>query len=148
MASWQTHTGVEIRPERVVALLTDPASCVRWSPVPLELDCVDGQRLEAGRRARAVGRIAGRGVEFDVHVLEADGRRLAVQASGPFDVDARYEARPRGRATELYASVSLSAGRGIVGRVLRSAAEAVLASGALDAALSRFAREAELVPIA
>jgi hypothetical protein len=122
----------------------DPAAARRWSPVPLELECLEGDRLEQGRRARAVSRIAGRGVEFDVRILEASDHRLAVQASGPFEVDVRYEAIPLDGATELRASISLRAGRGIVGGLLRRAAEAVLASGALDLALSRFARDAEL----
>lgn len=142
MASWQMRTCVETEPERVVELLSDPAAYERWSPVPLRLQRLDGQRLAAGRRGRAVAGLAGRGVEFELHVVEADEHHMAVQASGPFEFDALYEAVPRGAATELSASVSVRAGNGVVGRLLRRAAEAVLASGALDAALSRFAREA------
>lgn len=144
MASWRMHTRVEAEPERIVELLSDPAAYERWSPVPLDLGRLDGERLVAGRRGRVVAGLAGRGVGFDLHVVEADGRHMAVRASGPFEVEALYEALPRGSATELCASVSLRAGDGVVGRLLRRAADAVLASGALDAALSRFAREAEL----
>ncbi len=144
MASWQMRTCVETEPERVVELLSDPAACERLSPVPLELQRLDGERLAAGRRGRVVAGIAGRGVGFDVQVVEADGTHMAVRASGPFEVDALYEALPRGSTTELCASVSLRAGNGVVGRLLRRAAEAVLESGALDASMSRFAREAEL----
>ena len=144
MASWQMRTCIETDPERVVELLSDPAAYERWSPVALDLERLDGERLVAGRRGRVVAGIAGRDVGFDLHVVAADGRHMAVQASGPFEFEALYEARPRGSATELCASVSLRAGDGVVGRVLRRAAEAVLASGALDAALSRFAREAEV----
>jgi hypothetical protein len=144
MASWQVRTRVETDPERVVELLSDPASYERWSPVPLELERLDGERLSAGRRGRVVAGLAGRGVGFDLHVVEADARHMAVRASGPFEVEALYEALPRGSATELWTSVSLRAGEGMIDRLLRRAADAVLASGALDAALSRFAREAEV----
>ena len=150
MATWQTRTCVETRPERVLELLTDPTACERWSPVAFDLDGAEAERLMPGDRVRLGGRIAGRSVGFDVHILEADDRRLELEASGPIHIAAEYEARPGGcgARTELTASVSVRSKGGLAGRVLTGAAEAMLRAGALDAALSRIADEAALATAA
>jgi hypothetical protein len=144
MGTWQTRTCVETRPERVLELLTDPAACERWSPVPFDVEKLKGSRLESGSRARLAGRIAGREVGFDVHILEAGDTRLELEASGPFDIVAEYEARPGCSGTELHASVSISSRGGLRGRLLTTAVEALLAAGALDSAVARIADAAAL----
>ncbi len=55
---------------------------------------------------------------------------------------ANYEAVPRGERTELHAAVSVE-GHGLAGRLMSRAADALLATGALDSTMSRLAREAE-----
>jgi carbon monoxide dehydrogenase subunit G len=142
MGTWNTRTCIETCPKRVLELLTDPDACRRWSPVAFDVEDLDGARLEAGSRARLAGRIAGVTVAFDVEIDEADEHRLALRASGPFDIAARYEAVPRGDRTELRAAVSVNGG-GLAGRLMSRAADALLAGGALDSTLSRIAREAE-----
>src|SRR3954470_21433290 len=142
MATWKTRTCIETCPKRVLELLTDPDACERWSPVAFDIDGLDGARLTAGTSARLAGRIAGRTVAFDVRIEEADERRLALTASGPFEIAARYEAGARGARTELRAAVSV-AGGGFAGRLMSRAADALLAAGVLDSTMARIAREAE-----
>jgi hypothetical protein len=138
-----TRTCVDTRPERVLSLLTDPAACANWSPVPFELRRLEGDKVRAGSHAELAGRIAGREVAFEVDFLEADDRALALRARGPFEIDARYEALPGRKRTELRASVSIRGTGGLLGRLAAKAAEGMLAAGALDAALYRIARAAE-----
>jgi hypothetical protein len=142
LATWMTRTCVDTRPEEVLRLLTDPEACASWSPVPFEVRGLDGDRLEAGSRAELAGRIAGREVAFEVDFLEAGDRALALRARGPFEIDARYEAVPGCKRTELRASVSIR-GNGFMGRLAAKAAEGMLAAGALDATVARIARAAE-----
>ena len=97
----------------------------------------------AGSHAQLAGRIAGREVAFDVDFLEADDRALALRARGPFEIDARYEAVPGCKSTELHASVSIRGSGGLLGRLAAKAAEGMLAAGALDMAVHRIARAAE-----
>jgi carbon monoxide dehydrogenase subunit G len=143
MATWITRTCIETCPKRVLELLTDPEACERWAPVAFDIEDLGDQRLAAGTRARLAGRIAGKTVAFDVQIEEADERRLALRASGPFDIAARYEAVPRGGRTELRAAISVEGGGSFVGRLMSRAADALLAGGALDSTVSRIAREAE-----
>jgi uncharacterized protein YndB with AHSA1/START domain len=143
MATWKTRTCIETCPKRVLELLTDPDACERWSPVAFDIDGLDGARLTAGTRARLAGRIAGKTVAFDVRIEEADERRLALTASGPFEIAARYEAVAHGARTELRAAVSIAGGGGFAGRLMSRAADALLAAAALDSTMSRIAREAE-----
>ena len=148
MGTWQTRTCVETDPERVLELLTDPDAAERWSPVAFEVDGLEEPRLSPGSKLRLGGRIAGRSVGFDVHIRAVEAKRLELEASGPFDIAARYEARPGCcGGTELHASVSVSGG-GLKGRLLSAAAEAFLAGGALDSTLARIASEAEAPALA
>ena len=73
-------------------------------------------------------------------ILHADERALALRASGPIDIEARYDARAHGPATRIEASVFVNGG-GLAGRVLARAADGLLAAGALDRALARIAGE-------
>jgi hypothetical protein len=121
-------------------LLTEPAAIARWTPVPFELIDLDTDRLEAGSRARVRGGLAGRTLEFDVEVIAADDERLALVATGPISIDVEYALRPAAGGSDLRASVSVR-GSGLIGRVLAQAADALLAAGALDRAVTRIGRQ-------
>ena len=140
MRTWTTHTSVTGLPDEVLALLTEPAAIARWTPVPFELIDLDTDRLEAGSRARVRGGLAGRTLEFDVEVIAADDERLALVATGPISIDVEYALRPAAGGSELRASVSVR-GSGLIGRVLAQAADALLAAGALDRAVTRIGRQ-------
>jgi Polyketide cyclase / dehydrase and lipid transport len=140
MCLWEYNATVPGSPSDVIELLTEPRAIERWSPVPFEVVALDGTRLEAGSRARVAGRLAGRSVEFDVDVLRASDDRLELVAEGPILLDVQYRLRPVGSASEIEASVSVE-GRGLFGRVLAKATEALLAAGALRMSLERLARE-------
>jgi hypothetical protein len=139
MGTWSTAATVEGRPEQVLDVLTDPGACERWSPVAFEVD--GARRLAAGSRARVGGRLVGRRIEFDVEIVEAGDRRLALRAQGPIDIEARYDARPLGALTRLEASVEVRSRGGLLGRAMAGAADGLLAAGALDSALARIAGE-------
>ena len=120
---------------------------VRWAPIDFEvLDC-EGERLETGTHTRVCGLLAGRRVELDVDVLDAEDGRLALVASGPISIDVEYVLRPADRGSQLRASISV-AGRGLFGRVLAQATEVVLAAGALDVAVGRIGRQLQLELVA
>ena len=105
-------------------------------------------RLVAGSRARVVGRVAGQRVGFDVEVHRADEEQLELVAVGPVSFDVEYRLRPVKGGSEVEASVAVRRGRGLVGRVVASATDALLAAGALNQAVSRIAREFEPAPLA
>ena len=147
MSTWSTHTNVTGTPDDVIAVLSDPDAIRRWSPVDFQLDGIDGDRLEAGTRARVSGRLAGRTARFDVDVEQAGGGRFALSASGPIDLDVEYEAFDDGTATEVWATVTVRGG-GLLGRVLAQATDALLAAGALDRALGRIAAEIDELALA
>jgi hypothetical protein len=131
-------------PDDVISALTDPAAARRWSPIGFELEDFDGDRLEAGSQARLVGRLAGREVGFDVEVLDAGDGLLSLTATGPVHMDVRYDALPdEDGGVEVLASVDVRSGGGLLGRVLSSATDAVLAGGALNVAVAAVAREVE-----
>ena len=136
MRTWTTQTTVTGLPDEVLALLTQPDAIARWTPVPFELIDLDAGRLVSGTRARVRGRLAGRSLEFDVEVLAADEDQLALVATGPISIDVEYRLRPAPRGSYVSASVSVS-GRGLIGRVIAQATDALLAAGALDLAMSR-----------
>jgi hypothetical protein len=140
MCFWHSNTTVSASPTDVLALLTEPEAIARWAPVPFELVAFDGDRLASGSRARVAGKLAGRAVEFDVVVLRASEERLELVAQGPICIDVRYWVRPAGSSSEIEASIGVE-GRGLLGRVLAKATEALLAGGALRMSLDRLARE-------
>jgi hypothetical protein len=142
MRTWTTHTTVVGLPDEVLALLTEPDAIARWTPVPFELIDLDTDRLAAGSRARVRGHLAGRTLEFYVEVQAADDERLVLLATGPISIDVEYALRPAAGGTEVRASVSIR-GSGLIGRVLARAADALLAAGALDRAVSRIGRQLE-----
>jgi hypothetical protein len=127
-------------PDDVLELLTEPDAIARWAPIPFEVVSLDGTRLESGSHARVTGRLAGRSLEFDVDVLRVSEDRLDLIAEGPISIDVSYVVRPAGSSSEVRASIGVE-GRGLLGRVLAKATEALLASGALRMSLERLAHE-------
>jgi hypothetical protein len=130
------------RPEDVMGLLTQPDAIARWAPIPFEVIDFDGDRLLAGDTALVRGGLAGRNLEFTVDVAEASDHRLALTASGPIDIDVEYVAEEIPDGTNVRARVDVS-GKGLIGRVVANATDALLRAGALRAAVSRIARELE-----
>jgi Polyketide cyclase / dehydrase and lipid transport len=145
MKTWSTETWVAGTPEEVLELLTEPDAIARWAPIPFELLDLDGERLVAGTRARVRGALAGRDLEFDVEIHEADEERLSLVAHGPVSIGAEYLLAPVGGGSDVRAAVSVS-GCGLLGGILARAFEAVLASGALPAFVARIGRELEPAP--
>lgn len=143
MGSWRSNTTVPAAPADILDLLTEPEAIARWAPIPFEVLALDGSRLRAGSHARVAGRLAGRAVEFDVNVHRASDGRLELVADGPISLGVRYVLRPADEGSEIDASVSVE-GRGLAGRVLAKATEALLAAGALRLALERLGRELQL----
>ncbi len=144
MSTWNTSTVIAAAPDEVIDLLTDPAAASQWSPVPFEVENLEGTRLSAGERARLTGSLAGLRVAFDLEVHAADGERLSLSARGPIGMDVLYELSAEGTGARVDASVTVYPGRGITGRVLARATDALLAGGALRAAVTRIA--AQVVP--
>jgi polyketide cyclase/dehydrase/lipid transport protein len=143
MHCWRSNTTVPGSPTDVLELLTEPEAIARWAPIPFEVMSIDGgKRLESGTRARVAGRLAGRSLEFDVDVLRASDGRLELIAEGPISIDVRYLLRPAGSSSEVQASITVE-GRGLFGRMLAKATDALLAGGALRMSLERLARELE-----
>jgi Polyketide cyclase / dehydrase and lipid transport len=140
MRTWETQATVPGSPSAVLDLLTEPEAIAEWAPVPFEIVSLAGRRLDTGSRARVAGRLAGRAVEFEVTVFEASGDRLALAADGPISIDVQYVVRPVPEGSAVRASVSVE-GRGLFGRVLASATEALLAAGALRSSLERLGRQ-------
>ena len=145
MSTWTAQTIVKGRPEDVLEILTDPAACGRWAPIDFEVEGLDGPRLESGSRARVVGQLAGRRVGFDVDVHVAGPDRLELTASGPVELDVAYALERLPSGSRVVARVGVRSGRGLTGRLMASATGALLAGGALDHAVSRIAREVDLV---
>jgi hypothetical protein len=143
MATWETRTTVRGQPEHVLEVLTDPSSARRWSPIGFELEQLDGDRLRSGTRAVLSGKLAGRGVSFDVEVLKAGDGHLELRAVGPVEMDVAYDATLADHGTEVKASVAVRSAGGLMGRVLSSATDALLAGGALNVAVQGVAREVE-----
>lgn len=145
MTTWTTHTTIDSPPHQVMDLLTQPEAIARWAPIPFELIDLPGRRLSTGSRAKVSGGLAGRQLEFDVDVHQADNGRLALRATGPIEIDVEYVATPAGSGSDLRASVSVT-GRGLTGRILASATSALLSAGVLRTAVRGIARELAVSP--
>jgi hypothetical protein len=142
MSTWTTQTTVEGTPEDVLAVLSEPDSCSRWSPIEFRLEDFDGDRLQTGSRARVAGRVAGVSVSFEIDVEHAGDGRLALTARGPMTLDVEYEAYPASAGgADLWATVTVRGVKSISGRLAAAATEALLRGGALTLALSRIAAE-------
>lgn len=144
MATWETRTTVMGLPEHVLDVLTDPHAARRWSPIGFELEQIEGDRLRSGTHAVLKGKLAGRGVTFEVNVVKASDGQLELHAKGPVEMDVLYDAIPVDDETsEVTAHVAVRPGGGILGRMLSSATDAILAGGALNIAVQSVAREVE-----
>jgi hypothetical protein len=143
MATWETRTTVMGGPEDVLEVLTDPCAARRWSPIGFELEHIEGDRLRSGSHAVLTGRLAGRSVKFEVDVLKASDGQLELRAKGPVEMDVSYDAVPLGELTEIVAQVAVRSGGGLLGRLLSSATDALLAGGALNIAVQSVRREVE-----
>jgi Polyketide cyclase / dehydrase and lipid transport len=141
MATWTTRTTIDARPEEVLAVLTDPEECSRWSPISFDVEQLDCKRLSAGCSARVAGELAGRRVSFDIDVIEAAGGRLRLRASGPVDLDVEYRAEPVAERSEVFAQVAVQGRGGVRGRLVSAAADAAVA-GMLPLAVQRIAQAA------
>jgi hypothetical protein len=138
VGTWTARSALRAEPDRVIELLTDPDAAGLWSPLDFAVEEIDGDRLRAGGRAVLSGRLAGRWVEFELDVFEADDARLSLRAQGPVTMDVDYEVLE----SELVARVHVHGGRGLGGRLLSSAVDGVLAAGTLQVAVDAIAREA------
>ena len=143
MATWQTRTMVQASPEQILDVLTDPKAAAVWSPIDFEVEQLDGGRLTTGGCARVVGRLAGREVAFDIDVIRADEQRLLLTATGPIEIDVKYDVEDLDSHVELRAWVTVRSRGGLFGRLLSGATEGLLGAGMLNAAVSRIAREVE-----
>jgi hypothetical protein len=142
--TWNARLAVQASAEDVLAVLTDPKHCGRWSPIDFEVEELDGRRLVGGSRARVTGKLAGARASFDVEVFEGGPDRLVLRASGPLVLDVDYRLAPAScGSTDVSASVTVARGRGLVGRVLEPATRALLAGGALQSAVARIAKAVE-----
>ena len=142
MKTWTATTIVDAGPDAVLDILTDPDAVARWAPIPFDVDDLDTPRLTAGSRARVTGRLAGRRVGFDVEVHEADPGRLALVATGPVGLDVAYDLSAADGGSEVRASICVRRGKGLTGRLLAEATNALLSTGALTHAISRLAAQA------
>jgi uncharacterized protein YndB with AHSA1/START domain len=140
---WNSSRTVAAPPAEILHVLTHEDAIRRWSPVDFELLDHRSSRLHAGDVARVEGRVAGMGVGFDVEVTAADSESLALIASGPVDIDVRYEIERAGDGSAVEATVDVRGGRGMTGRVVATTVRALLAAGALDGALGRIAEAVE-----
>ena len=138
MRTFTAHTTAIFAPHEVLARLTDPASIARWAPVPFEVVEHDEECLYPGANVRVRGQLAGQSAEFWVHVLEVSDERLTLVAQGPISLEVEYAVRPALCGSRIHASISVL-GKGLVGRLLAKATEALLAAGALQASLNRLA---------
>jgi hypothetical protein len=142
MATWTAQTRVAGLPDEVLALLTEPDAIARWAPIAFDVVDFDRKRLRAGDQVRVTGGITSRSLEFEVEVAEADDGRLVLTAIGPIRLDVEYLAVAVEDGSDVRASISVS-GRGLFGRLIAQAADALLAAGALTTAIDRIARELE-----
>src|SRR5256885_4771725 len=146
MGTWETRTTVMGDPEDVLEVLTDPYAAQRWSPIGFELEQIEGDRLRSGSHAVLSGKLAGRSVKFEIDVLKAGDGQLELRAKGPVEMDVRYIAAELGEMTEVKASVAVRSCGGLLGRLISSATDALLAGGALNIPAQSAPREGEQSP--
>lgn len=143
MGTWESNTRFDGDPRRLAELLTDVEAIESWSPVPFRVED-DVASLRAGERVAVEGALLGRGVRFSVDVAQADAGGLSLRASGPFEIEVDYRIEP---ASSTVSARVQTRGGGPKAKLLASAANAMLAAGALDHALRRVVRQAALAPV-
>ena len=126
------------RPEAVLEVLTSPSACRAWCPFPFAVGENSPERLTPGATVTVRGALAGRSLSFEVKALEVTSKRFALRATGAFDIEATYELIPEGGTrTHVRAEIRTGRPRGLSGRLMVAAADALLTAGALDVALRR-----------
>jgi Polyketide cyclase / dehydrase and lipid transport len=143
MKTWRSRATVRATPERVIDTLTDTEACGRWSPVPFELDGAQPRRLRPGRPTRVSGRMLGVQVRFELETFSASSRRLRLRARGPIEILVDYALTPAPAGCAVDAAVSVRPLERRFGRLLAHSTGLLLATGTLEHALARIAREAE-----
>lgn len=141
--AWRARATVQATPERVIDALTDARACARWSPVPFTVDDPDRTRLRAGTTTRVSGRLLGARVRFEIATLAANRHGLQLHARGPIDIHVAYTVTPVATGCAVDALVAVPTATTPHGRVLAKATRVLLATGTLDHAVRRIAREAE-----
>jgi hypothetical protein len=112
MSTHMAKQTVTAESTHVLHVLTDPAACGRWAPISFSTDQARGERLQAGTRTTLRGRLAGRNVTFETHVVAADERGLSLRATGPVRFDVDYRLTPAARRTLIEARITLAQTRG------------------------------------
>ena len=143
MSTHMAKQTVTAESAHVLQVLTDPAACGRWAPIAFTTDQTPGERLRAGSRTRLRGRIAGRSVTFEIHVVAADERGLSLRATGPVRFDVDYRLTPVARRTLIEAQIMLAQTGGFTAALIARATNTMLSAGALRFALRAVAAEAE-----
>ena len=146
MRTWRSRATVRATPERVIETLTDANACSRWSPIPFRVDDIEGARLRPGTRTRVSGRLLGTKVRFELDTVAADPQRLLLRARGPIEILVEYALAPAAAGCAVEAEVSIRPIDGRFGRLAARATGLLLATGTLEHALGRMAREAESLP--
>lgn len=140
MGNWTSRTTFTGDPERVLELLTDPDEAHTWSPIDFSLEDSEGSRLHTGDVTHIVGQLAGRRLSFDIEVFKASDGQLRLRASGPVEIEVEYGVVSGADGSgELTAWITVSSAGGLIGRLVASATDAVLAAGALDATVQKIA---------
>lgn len=140
--AFTAHEHVAATQGRILDVLSDPEAVRRWFPVPCEFEDEVG-RLQAGKSYRTTGRLAGRHVHAELHVLEADEQRVRVSLVGHVIFDLDVELSPNGSGTDADIRVAVHPGGGLSGRLLTPAASALLRAGALGRTVHAIRAEAE-----
>jgi hypothetical protein len=141
--AWTANTAIGAGTDQVMDVLTRPCSIASWAPVPFEVEGLKGDRLETGSVAKVAGKLAGKDLEFDIHVHNADCCNLRLTAVGPFvEMDVAYDISQSDEWAQVSASIDVK-GKGVLGRFVAKAVEGFLAGGALNSALGQLARAAE-----
>ena len=144
MGNWTAKTTFMGDAERVLELLTDPEEAHTWSPIEFTVDDGEGGRLRTGDVTHIAGQLAGRRMSFDIEVFKASDGQLQLRASGPVEIEVEYGVVSRDDGSgELTAWIDVSSAGGLMGRLVASATDAVLAAGALDAAVRKIAAAAD-----
>jgi hypothetical protein len=133
MGTWTSSATFEGDPQELMSLLTEVDAIETWSPVPFRVSD-ETTRLRAGERLEVEGALLGRGVRFRVDVARADEDGVSLRACGPFEIHVDYLIEASSRTVEARVETR---GGGPMAKVLASAANALLAAGALDHALRR-----------
>ena len=144
MGSWTSRTTFTGDPVRVLELLTNPDEARTWSPIEFTLDDPDRHRLQTGDVMHIAGQLAGRRMSFDIEVFKASDGQLRLRARGPVEIEVEYGVVSRDDGSgELTAWIAVSSAGGLIGRLVASATDALLAAGALDATVRKIAAAAE-----